>query len=114
MPGDNEARSCWSSGVHPWTPPFGPAFGSPVRARDATAFVAPVRRREDTLSVFATSPPHPGDFVAMLTPTYETKTFKGRIRRRYRLCTSSPRSGDSFVEVGVNDMNPNVGRNGTE
>ena len=41
-----------------------------VRARGATEFVAPVRRREQTLSLFATTPPHPGDFVAALTPTY--------------------------------------------
>jgi hypothetical protein len=43
---------------------------SRVRARGATEFVAPVRRREQTLSLFATAPPHPGDFVAALTPTY--------------------------------------------
>jgi hypothetical protein len=37
---------------------------SKVRARGATKFVAPIRRREQTLSLFATAPPHPGDFVA--------------------------------------------------
>jgi hypothetical protein len=44
---------------------------SKVRARGATEFVAPVRRREQTLSLFATTSPHPGDFVASLTPTYQ-------------------------------------------
>ena len=44
---------------------------SRIRARGATECVAPVRRREQTLSLFATTPPHPGDFVAALTPTYK-------------------------------------------
>ena len=43
---------------------------SNVRAQGATEFVTPVRRREHTLSMFAMFPPHPGDFVASLNPTY--------------------------------------------
>jgi hypothetical protein len=43
---------------------------SKIRARGATDFVAPVRRREPTLSGFAKTPPHPGDFVASLHPGY--------------------------------------------
>ena len=46
---------------------------SKVRARGATEFVAPVRRHEQTLSLFAPTPPHPGDFVASLNPTYQSK-----------------------------------------
>jgi hypothetical protein len=34
-------------------------INSTVAARGATKVVAPVRRREHTLSVFATTPPHP-------------------------------------------------------
>jgi hypothetical protein len=53
-------------GIHSCIPPFGPAFGwFNIRARGATDFVAPVRRREQTLSLFATTPPHPGDFVRL-------------------------------------------------
>jgi len=43
---------------------------SNVRTRGATVFVAPVRRREHTLSMFALSPPHPGDIVAAINPIY--------------------------------------------
>jgi hypothetical protein len=43
---------------------------SKVRTRGATEFVAPVRRREHTLSMFATTPPHPGDFVTALDAGY--------------------------------------------
>jgi hypothetical protein len=57
---------------------------SKVRARGATKFVAPVRRREQTLSLFATTPPHPGDFVAALTPTYWSLVNVGRALRADR------------------------------
>jgi hypothetical protein len=54
---------------------------SKVRARGATQFVAPVRRREQTLSLFATTPPHPGDFVASLHPGYCPDRLKIAARR---------------------------------
>jgi hypothetical protein len=51
----------------------------PVAARGATKFVAPVRRREHTLSVFTKTPPYPA--FAGMTSDRDDKTLSGVVHR---------------------------------